>query len=53
MSTQSDASEKYLAHIHPLITIAFGLAVLGISAAVIDVSYSIVIELAKDTSWRN
>jgi type II secretory pathway component PulF len=39
--------------IHPLITIAFGLAVLGISAAVIDVLYSIVTELAKDTSWRN
>lgn len=39
--------------IHPLITIAFGIAVLGISAAVIDVLYSIVIELAKDTSWRN
>lgn len=39
--------------IHPLITFAFGIAVLGISAAVIDVLYSIVIELAKDTSWRN
>ena len=38
--------------IHPLITFAFGLAVLGLSASIIDALYSIVTELANDTSWR-
>lgn len=38
--------------VHPLIVIVFGFAVLGICSATLDSLYSIVSELAKDTSWR-
>lgn len=38
--------------IHPLMLIAFGLAVLGICWSVLDGLYMLVTELAKETGWR-
>jgi type II secretory pathway component PulF len=38
--------------VHPLVMVFFGLAVLGISSAVIDGLYSLVWQLANETHWR-